>query len=111
MTRSLRDWKFWALTALTAVFLVVSVANVATRGDLRLRQTEVLSRQQYLSESAALGRLNTQIIQALATLSAQGNDEAIKAMLAKHGVTFTVNANSNAPQPIASEEQKTGGRP
>jgi hypothetical protein len=46
-----------------------------------------------------LARVNSQLIQTLANMSAQSNDEAIREMLARHGVTFsTPPATSGQPQ-------------
>src|SRR4029453_2540601 len=91
-----RDWKFVLLTIAAAVLLALTFMNVSARNELRLRQSEVLTRQQFINETAALGRLNAQLVQALATLSANNDDDAIREMLAKHGVTFKVNTKTDA---------------
>jgi hypothetical protein len=89
--RLARDSKFWLVTLFGALCLIISVANMVLDSRLRERRTEVVSRQQFISESQALIRLHGQLIQAVASLSAQSNDEAIPTMLAKYGVTFKAN--------------------
>jgi Flp pilus assembly protein TadD len=84
--------KIWILTAVSAVTLILAIADVAMTSKVRELQADVTQRQQYLNQSVALGRLNTQIIQTLARMSSQSNDEAIRALLAKNGVTFKVTA-------------------
>jgi len=86
------NMKVWILTGISAVTLVLALIDVAMTSSVRELQTDVGHRQQYLNQSVALGRLNSQIIQTLAKLSAQSNDEAIRSMLAKNGVTFKLNA-------------------
>ena len=84
--------KVWLLTGIAAVTLVLALFDLVMTSRVRELQADVAQRQQYLNQSAALGRLNAQIIQNLARLSAQSNDEAIRALLAKNGVTFKINA-------------------
>src|SRR5262245_5250633 len=84
--------KLWLLTAVSAVTLILALVDTVMTSNVRELQADVAQRQKYLNQSVALGRLNTQIIQTLARLSAQSNDETIRLMLAKNGVTFKVNA-------------------
>jgi hypothetical protein len=84
--------KIWILTAVSAVTLALALLDVVMTSNVRDLQADVAQRQQYLNQSVQLGRLNTQIIQTLAKLSAQNNDDAIRSMLERNGVTFKVNA-------------------
>jgi hypothetical protein len=84
--------RIWIVTAISAVTLALAIVDVAMTSSVRELRADVAQRQQYLNQSVALGRLNTQIIQTLAKLSAQSNDEAIRSLLAKNGVTFKINA-------------------
>lgn len=84
------------LTGVAVLAGALTAANQSVRSDILARQAEVATRTQFINESVALGRMNSQLIQALANLSAQGNDEAIRTMLAKHGVTFSVAADATA---------------
>lgn len=91
--------KIWILTVVSAVTLVLALVDVVMTSRVRDLQADVARRQQYLNQSVALGRLNQQIIQTLARLSAQSNDDAIRSLLAKNGVTFKVNAPRDDAKP------------
>lgn len=95
-----RDWKLWLLGTLTALCALVSVYNLVLGADVRELQANVAARQQFINESVPLARVNSQIIQTLANMSARSNDAAIRDMLARHGVTF-----SN-PEPDPSDEEQ-----
>jgi len=78
-----------AVLAVTALGFVI--ANIVMhRTNLDLQKT-LADRQQFINDSIRLGRFNGQLIQALATLSAQTDDAAIRDLLATHGISFTVN--------------------
>jgi len=78
-----------AVLAVTALGFVI--ANIVMhRTNLDLQKT-LAERQQFINDSIRLGRFNGQLIQALATLSAQTDDAAIRDLLATHGISFTVN--------------------
>lgn len=97
-----RDWKFWILAALSALCALVAAANIFLLGaQVRERQTNVASRQQFISETIPLAQVNSQIIQALANLSAESGDLDIRDMLARHGVTFSVNQPALIEEPPA----------
>jgi hypothetical protein len=94
-----RDWKFWVLAMLAVICAGVTVFNTSLRTGVRERQVQLAARQQFINESMTLARVNSQLIQTLANMSAQSNDEAIREMLARHGVTFsTPPATSGQPQ-------------
>ena len=103
-SRSALDLKFWLLTIVSAACAALTAVNLVWYFDVSQQQAEVLARQQFINESVPLARVNTQIIQALANLSAQTNDTAIRDMLGRHGVTFTVNETSSAPNAEAEAE-------
>ena len=97
---SLRDWKFLILATLATLCVLLTGVNLLLVADVRTQQTNVATRQQYINESIPLARVNSQIIQTLANMSARSNDAAIRDMLARHGVTFT----SSQPGPADSEQ-------
>ncbi len=84
-------WLMWCigLAAVTAVGFVATNIYLH-RTNLQL-QEDLAQRQQFINESIRLSRFNTQLIQALATLAAQSDDQAIRNLLATQGITFTVN--------------------
>jgi hypothetical protein len=91
--------KIWLLTAVAAGTLALALLDVVMTSSVRALQADVAQRQQYLNQTVTLGRLNAQIIQTLARLSAQSNDEAIRSLLAKNGVTFKLNAPGDEGKP------------
>lgn len=104
MARTLsRDWKFWLLTPASALTLGLVITNLQLQADNRARRAEIAARQQSIDEAVQLSRFNGRFIQALAELAAQTNDESIRALLADHGVTFTVAAPNAAPPAHAVE--------
>ncbi|MBT8090600.1 MAG: hypothetical protein KJO01_10365 [Gammaproteobacteria bacterium] len=97
-----RDWKFWTLAALGTLCALLTAFNFLLDADIRTLQTNVATRQQFINESVPLARVNSQIIQTLANMSAQSNDAAIRDMLARHGVTFSI-TEPGPPQPDQAE--------
>lgn len=89
----------WALTALAAVACVLAALNIFLSSANRGLQIEANQRQQFINQTTQLSALNTQIINALAAAAAQTNDEAIRAMLAAQGITYTVNPTPGAAAP------------
>lgn len=87
--RSARDWKLLVLVTLSALCALVTVYNFLLGAEVRKLQSNVATRQQFITESVPLARMNNQIIQTLANMSARSNDAAIRDMLARHGVTFS----------------------
>jgi histidinol phosphatase-like PHP family hydrolase len=87
----LRDWKFSLVTAIALIGSILVLVNVSIHRGNRTLQADVAQRQQFINQSIQLARLNNEIIQALARLSAETNDESIRQLLADQGVTFTVN--------------------
>lgn len=82
--------KFWLLTLMGLAALVLVIVNlVMASGNQSLRQ-EANQRQQYINQSIGLGRLHNQLVQALARLSVQTEDDALLKMLASHGINVSV---------------------
>lgn len=57
----------------------------------RKLQGQTLQRQQFINQSIRLGRINTHLIRAIASVSAQANDEQLRELLSAHGVSFIAN--------------------
>jgi RnfABCDGE-type electron transport complex E subunit len=97
----LSDVQYWLLIGIGVVALMLVTLNIVTalsNADLR---EEVRARQQYISESVQLGQFNKQFVQGLATLSAQSGDDDLRAVLAKHGIDFTVKPRDAAAQEVS----------
>ena len=94
MTRA----QYWIVTSLAALCLAVMVLNVTLSTLNRGRQAEVAQRQQYVQQSVQLENLYREIVRALAELAARNNDDDVRAMLQRHGISYTVNpAAATAP--------------
>ena len=85
----MKKWQFWLLNALAGAILMLVFVNISLFLGNRSVQTIVLQQQQYINDSIRLSRVNTQLIRALALVSAQTSDEEIRNVLAEHGVTFS----------------------
>ncbi len=91
-------------TLLGALCLAVLGANVTLALLNKLAQGEVAMRQQYVQQSVQLEGLYREIVRALAELGARNNDEGVRAMLQRHGISYSVNAaaTANAPSGAAT---------
>lgn len=78
--------------ALGLVCLLLVAASGYLVLDNRQAQRELASRQQFLQQSVQLEGLYRDIVRALAELAARHNDADVRTMLARHGITYTVNA-------------------
>ena len=84
--------QFWLATALGALCLVLAMANITLASMNRGLQGDIGARQQFVQQSVQLEGLYREIIRALAELGARHNDQDVRALLQRHGITYTVNA-------------------
>jgi hypothetical protein len=89
--------QFWIVTALAAASLVLLALNAYLLLGNRAVQKEVGSRQQFVQQSVQLEGLYREIVRALAELAARNNDADVRTMLARHGITYTVNPPPPSP--------------
>jgi len=106
-TVGLARWQFWLLNGLAAVALGLVLTNAWVTSDNRELQAEIQQRQAFINESLELSRLNTQVIRALATLSAESGDEELRELLASHGIEFSFEPAATRPV----ESQPAGESP
>lgn len=90
--------QFWTATVLAAACLALAAANVAMSSMNRGLQGDIGVRQQYVQQSVQLEGLYREIIRALAELGARNNDEDVRSLLQRHGISYTVNAPASAAQ-------------
>ena len=83
--------QFWAVTGLAGTCLALAAANTALSSMNRGLQGDIGVRQQFVQQSVQLEGLYREIIRALAELGARNNDQAVQALLKRHGITYTVN--------------------
>jgi hypothetical protein len=103
---SMNRVQFWIVTGMAALALPLAVAAIVLAQLNRGLQGEIAQRQQYVQQSVQLEGLYREIVRALAELGARNNDEAVRLMLARHGITYTVNAPPAAAQPPAAPARK-----
>jgi len=89
---------FWAATGLAGLSLVLVVVNAVLARSNESARIEVNQRQLSINEWVLEQRQNQDLIQLLAGASARDNNAAIRDLLAKYGITFTV----NQPAPTAT---------
>jgi hypothetical protein len=88
--------------ALGVCCLLLALVN-ATMGSMnRGLQAELGVRQQYVQQSVQLEGLYREIIRGLAELGARNNDQDVRALLATHGISYTVNTPAAAAAPAAA---------
>ena len=83
--------QFWVLSVLAGLALVAMVTSVTLASLNRGLQADIGLRQQYVQQSLQLETLYREIVRALAELGARNNDEALRALLQSHGITYSVN--------------------
>ncbi len=88
---------FWTLNALAGVALVLVIANVVLSREVMALRDDVSARQQYINQTVRLSRVNVQLIQALANAAARTGDTDLRALLAAHGISFTVGDDGSSP--------------
>lgn len=84
--------QYWVATVLAAVCFAAMAVNIALGYSNGLARVDVTQRQQFVQQSVQLEGLYREIIRALAELGARNNDSDVKALLLRHGITFSVNA-------------------
>lgn len=81
----------WVVVALTGTALLMTITTVVMSNGNRALQRDVAQRQQEVNQALQLAPLNTQLIQALAVMSVQRNDQQIAKILADNGITVQLN--------------------
>ena len=97
-------WIYRVTTVLSGLTLVLVVAYICLVQDNRAVQAEVTRRQQFITQSIQLGRINEVLIRALAAAAANGKDDKLRELLAQNGIT--INA---AGEPEKSPPPSVGG--
>jgi hypothetical protein len=98
---------FWLLTLVAGVALVLAVLNMALDQSNQAVQAEINNSQEYINQTLQISRLNTQVIQALANLSARTGDEQISNLLAAHGISFSTNSTGSHEKAGRIENNKS----
>jgi hypothetical protein len=104
-------WQWWTSSALAGLALLLMAASLGLGAVNRSLQGEVGVRQQYVQQSLQLETLYREIIRALAELGARNNDQNLREMLQRHGISYNVNppgaaAAGTAPAAAAAPARK-----
>lgn len=95
------EWLYRAAVGLSALAVVLVAAYIVLVQENRAVQREVNQRQQFINQSIQLGRVNEELIRALAAAAASSKDEKLLELLTQNGIT--INA--------AGEVAPSGGAP
>jgi len=98
--------QYWTVTAVASTGLLLAAANVTMASLNRGLQSDIGVRQQYVQQSVQLEGLYREIIRALAELGARNNDQEVRALLQRHGISYTVNAPAVAAPAAAAPARK-----
>ena len=87
----------------------MALALVAVNGTLamgnRSRQAKINARQAGVQQTAQLQVLQTEIAKALADLAVKSNDKQVLGMLAKNGITVTMNNPGTVAAPTPTRKR------
>lgn len=104
MNHSLTATQFWMLNCVVVIAFILILTNISLFLTNRAAQIEINSRQQYIEESVRLNKLSNQLIQSLANLAAQTNDQKIAGVLSAHGIQYTIKSPvANAKKRLSEE--------
>lgn len=84
--------QFGVATTVAGLALLAMGTSVTLAVMNRSLQQDIGQRQQYVQQSVQLEGLYREIIRALAELGARNNDQDVRALLQRHGITYAVDA-------------------
>lgn len=99
----MKTWQYGLTTTLGVVALAGAGVGIGLSAGNRILQGQIDQRQQFLQQSVQLEGLRNQLVRALAERAASSGDDALREMLARNGVRYTV-----APPPAAAAAPSPG---
>ncbi len=99
----MKTWQLGLTTALGVLAVALVSAQIGLATSNRTLQGQVNQRQQYLQQSAQLEGLYREMVRALAERAASSGDEALRDLLARNGVSYSVHAPAATPALPAAE--------
>jgi hypothetical protein len=92
--------------AVVAAFAVLAfIVKLALAGQVVEQRRAVAERQAKITSGSVLAQVNNRLIQMLATASAEQGDLALRDLLSRSGVSFSVNQNPAQPAPATAGAQ------
>ncbi|MBV8653849.1 MAG: hypothetical protein JO255_20490 [Alphaproteobacteria bacterium] len=82
---------YWVMTSLAGLSVVLVVVNGVIFLTDQSAQAEVNQRQQFINQSAQLGRVQEGLIRALALSAANNKDDQLRDLLAQFNISYTIN--------------------
>ena len=82
----LKRWEYLTVTLAALVIVLLVAANMVLFSISGTAQAEVVSRAQYIQESAQLAPLYREMVGTLSDLAVRTNDVALRAVLVKQGL-------------------------
>ena len=101
----------WALVWIASLALALTVANIGLQFNVQAARNTVSQRQAFINQTAAVGRIDTALVRALAVQAAEHHDAPITAMLAAAGVHYQLHPAPAAGTPTASPTASPGAAP
>ena len=97
----------FALFAAAALLVLLVLTNILLATANAGLSRELAAGQQQINEGVRLGRINGQVVRAIAGLAANTSDSDLQLLLARHGITYSV-----TPKAAEQEDssQREGGR-
>jgi hypothetical protein len=80
-------WLYWAAVALSGLTFILVLVYIILVQDNRAVQREVNQRQQFITQSIQLGRVNDVLIRGLAAAAVKTNDDKLRELLSRNGIT------------------------
>ena len=97
----MRRLQFGIVTGVAALAALLMLSSVVLASMNRGLQSDIGQRQQYVQQSVQLEGLYREIVRSLAELGARNNDNDVRALLQRHGITYAVNEPAPASPPAS----------
>lgn len=75
------------ITIAAAIAILLAITNIVLAELNRRAQSAVAGRNQVIQQRLQVDALTRELVSAIATLAAQRNDDALRAVLTEHGIT------------------------
>lgn len=98
-------WVYRVVLALSGITLVLVVVYLVVTQQNRAVQAEVNQRQQFISQSIELNRVNNALVQAIARNAVGNKDDKLRKLLTQNGIAIdpaTGAPSEKTPPPIAA---------
>ena len=101
--------QFGTVTAVSALAALAMGTSVTLAAMNRSLQGDIGQRQQYVQQSVQLEGLYREIVRALAELGARNNDQQVRELLQRHGITYTANKTATTDQYVGISDLTWNG--